>query len=250
MQTLDYQLLDDPRKQLGLIVLQSDITLEDEFRYYFADQPVSLLANRIPFENEVTPDTLRAMQGHIGNTMSLFPPDIHFDAVGYACTSGALNIGSEQIKQLVQDERETAEVTDPLLAAKRAMQHINAKRIAYLAPYSQTVSQQMLAAFEAAGIVVAASATFNESQDRLVGRIAPDCIKDAAIELCSQAENIDAVFIACTNMKCASVIPDIEAATGVTALSSNLVLAWDMARLAGCPLVAPDKAGLCAMVHN
>jgi hypothetical protein len=33
--------------QLGMIVLQSDVTIEDEFRFYFADAKVSLLVNRI-----------------------------------------------------------------------------------------------------------------------------------------------------------------------------------------------------------
>ena len=44
------------------------------------------------------------------------------------------------------------------------------------------------------------------------------------------------MFVACTNMKCADVIADIERDTGTVALSSNLVLAWDMARLANVPL--------------
>lgn len=43
------------------------------------------------------------------------------------------------------------------------------------------------------------------------------------------SSDIDAVFMACINMKCAQVIPRIERETGVAALSSNQVLlAWHM----------------------
>ena len=66
MDKINYELLArDYTKYLGLIVLQSDVTIEDEFRYYYQNQPVSLMVNRIPFENEVTAETLKKMEGHI-----------------------------------------------------------------------------------------------------------------------------------------------------------------------------------------
>ena len=102
MKKINYELLSrDHVKQLGLIVLQSDVTIEDEFRYYYAGKDVSLFTNRIPFENEVTADTLKQMEGHVGKTMSLFPLETEFDSIGYGCTSGSLHIGGDKIKQLI-----------------------------------------------------------------------------------------------------------------------------------------------------
>ena len=254
MKTLRYELLpEDDTTQLGLIVLQSDVTIEDEFRYYFEDQSVSLLANRIPFENEVTPETLKQMALHVGNTTALFPITSKFDAVGYACTSGALHIGSDRIQALVQEHRECPHVTNPMKAAITALRHIDAKNIAFLAPYSQHVSQTMIDKIQQSGITISHSATYDESQDALVGRITPQSIRQAATDLCREAAaediKIDAIFIACTNMKCARVIPEIEEETGIYALSSNLVLAWDMARLAGNPLQSTTKGKLCQPTH-
>ena len=250
MKTLDYELLpEDDKTQLGLIVLQSDVTIEDEFRYYFEDQPVSLLANRIPFEDEVTPETLKQMALHVGATTSLFPITSKFKAVGYACTSGALHIGSEKLEKLVQEQRSCNHVTNPMKAAVTALQHIDAKNIAFLAPYSQHVTQTMIDELEKHGINISHSATYNEPQDAFVGRITPKNIYEASVDLCEEAsadgQPIDAIFIACTNMKCSRVIPEIEAKTGVYALSSNQVLAWDMARLAGSPLHLKNKGRLC-----
>ena len=218
--------------RLGLIVLQSDVTIEDEFRYFFADLPVNLLVNRIPFENEVTVETLRQMQSHLTKSMSLFPLDAEFDSMGYGCTSGALHIGDSHIADLVTSTRPCKSVTNPMQAAIEAMRHIGAKRIAYLAPYSKEVSQTMVDMFESSNIAVPVARTFDEKQDMIVGRIAPSSIQQACIELCAE-EKVDAVFVACTNMKCAHIIPEIERQTGVVAMSSNQVLAWHMAKLAG-----------------
>lgn len=240
MKIASYELLDDSElKQLGLIVLQSDVTLEDEFRRYFSNSSMSILVNRIPFENEVTRETLQQMEAHIADTMSLFPLTSRFDSLGYACTSGAMHIGSKRIAQLAQQQRPCKQTSNPMDAVIKALRHIGAKKIAFLAPYSRAVSQTMVDRIESEGFSVECSATFDECEDAKVGRISPSSIFEAAVSLC-QDHQPDAVFMACTNMKCIDIIPKIEAQTGVTALSSNLALAWDMARLAGMPLNQPS----------
>lgn len=245
MEKVHYELLEPGYvKQLGLIVLQSDVTIEDEFRFYFADQPVSLLVNRIPFENEVNAETLKQMESYLGQTMSLFPIDTEFDALGYACTSGAMHIGGDKIAQLVSEHRICRQVSNPLDAAIAAFHAVNAKNIAYLGPYSEAVCSVMIDRFVEAGIQVSASASYHEPQDKFVGRISPQSIQRDAIQLANDNPDIDAVFIACTNMKCAHIIPEIEAQTGITALSSNQVLAWDMARKVGLSFGA-TKGKLC-----
>ena len=241
MQVFNYQLIPEQQvKQLGLIVLQSDVTIEDEFRDYFSGLPISLLASRIPFENVVTVETLKQMQQHIGSSVALFPSHMQFEAIGYGCTSGALHIGGDRIEQIIGQQRECRYTTDPLKAAIAAFKHIGARNIAYLAPYSQAVAQTMVDGFEQHGIKVALSATFDEDQDVNVGRISPDSIYAAAVELCHQT-SVDAVFIACTNMKCAQIIPKIERETGICALSSNLVLAWHMAYMSDSLSTAEDS---------
>ena len=233
MDKLDFKVLPaDHLRRLGLIVLQSDVTIEDEFRYYFTGLPVNLMVSRIPFENQVNVETLQAMQAHLSNSVSLFPLDAEFDCVGYGCTSGALHIGNDTIAELVSNTRPTRAVSNPMQAAIEAMRHIGATRIAYLAPYSEAVSQSMVDMFEQQGIDVLVAATFDEKQDMMVGRIDPSSIQQACIELCAK-QKVDAVFVSCTNMKCAHIIPEIERQTGVVAISSNQALAWHMAKLSG-----------------
>ncbi len=244
MNVLEFDILpEDYAKQLGLIVLQSDVTIEDEFRFYLDDVNASLLVSRIPFENSVTVESLKQMQGHLSDSMSLFPINVEFDCLGYACTSGALHIGTETITDIVSAVRPCAATSNPMHAAIAAMNHMGIGKIAYLAPYSQLVSQTMIDHFEANDIQVADAATFDEAQDKIVGLISPESIKKAATNLLGNSA-AEAVFIACTNMKCAQVIPAIEESTGVVALSSNQVLAWHMAALSNIPMSKENKGKL------
>ncbi len=245
MDKINYELLArDYTKYLGLIVLQSDVTIEDEFRYYYNDQPVSLMVNRIPFENEVTAETLKQMEGHIGKTMSLFPIETEFDSVGYGCTSGSLHIGGDKIAALISETRPSKSVSNPLRSALAAFDAVGANNVAYLGPYSEQVCGEMINHFVEAGINVSASASYDEAEDRFVGRISPESILRDAVNLVKANPQVEAVFVSCTNMKCAHVIPEIEKQTGKVALSSNQVLAWHMARQVGLTLGA-EKGILC-----
>ena len=102
----------------------------------------------------------------------------------------------------------------------------------------------MIDHFVEAGIKISASASYDEKEDRFVGRISPESILRDAINLVKANPQVDAVFVSCTNMKCAQIIPEIEKQTSKVALSSNLVLAWHMARQIGLTLGA-KKGRLC-----
>ena len=96
----------------------------------------------------------------------------------------------------------------------------------------------MINHIEAGGFTVSHALSFDEEHDQSVGRISPESIYQAAMALAAEAEagqSVDAIFIACTNMKCARVLDKITAETGITALSSNKALAWDLARSSGIP---------------
>ena len=81
------------RARIGLIVLQSDQTIEPEFASLLRGLGVVLYHARIPNAMEVTPDTLRQMERELPGTVRLLPREFCFDAIGYCCTSGAAEIG-------------------------------------------------------------------------------------------------------------------------------------------------------------
>ena len=63
-----------------------------------------------------------------------------------------------------------------------------------------------------------------------MARIDPASIRAAALSVGAGA---DAVFLSCTNLRTLDIIEDLETDLGKPVLSSNQVLAWHMAKLAG-----------------
>ena len=87
---------------IGVIVLQTDGTLEAELRRAFADPDAPIYVNRIPSAETVTPETLAQMALDLPAAAALLPASIPFRAIGYGCTSGSTVIGPERVAELVQ----------------------------------------------------------------------------------------------------------------------------------------------------
>ncbi len=72
---------------LGLIVLQADEVIEQDFRRLFSAARAAVHVTRIPSGADLTAETLAAMEAALPEAARLLPPSIDFTAGGYACTS-------------------------------------------------------------------------------------------------------------------------------------------------------------------
>jgi len=225
---------DEPR--LGLIVLQSDETIENDFRRILPSE-VTLHVSRVPSGEEVTESTLSEMEHHIGASAGLLPRPARFDAVGYGCTSGTSVIGVKTIADLVHGGADTRAVTEPVSALIAACRHLGVSRLAFLSPYVAEVSSRMRDVLAGNGIETPVFGSFETAEEAVVARITPASAARAAAEL-ARDPAVEAVFISCTNLRTLDVITEIEERTGKPALSSNQVLAWHMCRLCGLDAAA------------
>lgn len=232
MTALPYTFAADPRPKLGLIVLQADETIEDDFRALFSPSDVRLHVSRLPSGAALTPASIHQMKSAITAAASLFPEGLEFDAVGFACTSATALIGADEVGRLVQAGCETQHVTNPLSAAFAELDRVGARRIGVLSPYTEDIAADLCRSFEMAGYQVPDSRTFGEEVEANVARIAPGAILQGARDILA-AERVDAVFLSCTNLRTLSVIRQLQTETAVPILSSNLALGHHMARLAG-----------------
>lgn len=239
MKTVSFDLIGPigQKATLGLVVLQADETLEQDFRRLFQDRDVALYVSRIPSGEELSTDSIAAMEAELPRGAWLLPRAARFDALGYGCTSGTTLIGAEAVARLVRRGVETPVVTDPLTAALAALAALGVGRLGLVTPYVEEIAAPVRDAFEAAGFPVAAAVTFGEEVEARVARIAPDSIRAAAREVAA-APGVEAVFLSCTNLRTLDLINDLEAELGIPVLSSNQVLAWHMARSTGAPLAA------------
>lgn len=235
MTAFPYTVLNDDLPRLGLIVLQVDETIEDDFRRLFPLHLARLHVSRVPSGAELTPDTIADMERALPDAARLLPATQRLDVVGYACTSGTTLIGADRVRGLVKGATLAKAVTDPLTAALVQCARLGLARVGIVSPYVASVAEPIRAAFETGGVIVPDTLSFGEQVEAKVARIAPNSIADAARAL-AQRSKLDAVFLSCTNLRTLGILAPLTQELGLPVLSSNQCLAAHMGVLAN---VAP-----------
>jgi maleate isomerase len=221
------------RATLGLVVLQSDETVEPELQSSLNQEGVALYVSRIESHAEVTSETLKTMEAKLPASVALFPPSLSFDVIGYACTSGATIIGPERISQLILSPGNCKFATNPLSALIARCEDLGIKKLAYISPYIDEVSAPMRNHLEnEVGIEITKFASFEEKEEEKVARIDPQSILKACLDI-AKDDDCDAVFLSCTNLRTVDIIPQAKKTLGKPVLSSNSVLEWHMRKLSG-----------------
>lgn len=220
------------RARIGLLVLESDQTVEWEFRKLTDLPGVSVYHSRLANDATVTPETLAKMEHELPVAAELLPNYLDLSSIGYGCTSASTIIGEERVGEIFNDCHPDVPSTNPLSAAKAALKTMGVQRLALLTPYSPDVTSAMQNEFNAAGIEVKLVGSFYEESDIVVGKIDPQSILDATIKL-GQNENCDGVFISCTSLRAADIVQEAEDVLGKPVTASNHALAWHLLRLAG-----------------
>lgn len=232
MSVYSYTLAPNDTPPIGLIVLQTDETIERDMRRILGDAP--LYVTRVPSAPVVTSETLQQMANEISGAASLLPQAAEFSAIGYGCTSGTAQIGPNQIADLVKAGTATQGVTEPVSALIAACNHLGIKRLAFLSPYIAEVSGRLRNVLADADVQTPVFGSFAEEVEEKVVRIDGPSIINAARDLCADAQ-VDGLFLSCTNLRTLDVVAPLEAELNIPVLSSNLVLGWHMAQLAGMP---------------
>ncbi len=240
MQVFSFETNPRAHPVLGLVVLQADERIEADLRQLLP-APVDLLVSRVPSGLDVTPQTLARMEAELPRAAGLFPEAVEFDVIGYGCTSGAAQIGSAQVAEKLREGARAAQVTDPVNALVTSCRALGLRRLALLSPYEAAVSERLRAVLAEQGIETPVFGSFAEAEEARVARISPASIAQAARALVAEG-GIDGLFLSCTNLDTLPVIGALEREVGIPVLSSNLVLAWHMLRLAGAPGPVYDSA--------
>ncbi|WP_350333502.1 maleate cis-trans isomerase family protein [Coralliovum pocilloporae] len=220
------------RANLGLIALSTDETLEWELNRMADADGLALYTSRIPMVPSITSDTLRQMRADLPTAASLLPSSVPFDVIGYGCTSASTVIGPDGVRDAIREIFPDVQVTNPISSTIAACTALGIKRLGFVTPYVAEVSAAMRSLLEENGLTISAFGSFEEGDDRVVARITPASIRQAARTVASQAA-CDAIFISCTNLRVAGLAADLERDLGIPVLSSNLTLGWHMLQLAG-----------------
>ena len=220
------------RARIGLIVLASDQTIEHEFRKILTMPDVALFESRLYCALEINPETLKAMEGDIKPATELLVPGSRLDVVAFGCTSGGMVIGDETVFARIREARPDVACTTPMSAAFAALGALGASRVCLITPYMDSVANAMRADVREHGFEVSVAGSWSESDDRKVARISPDTIKRAVRDI-GASDLVDAVFVACTSLRVAEIVEELEAEIGKPVTGSNHALVWHCLRLAG-----------------
>ncbi len=240
MSIFPYKLVELKPTRIGVIVLQSDETIEQDMIKLRGN--ADLFFSRVPSSKEVNEATLQSMAKHITGAARLFPETAKFDAVGYGCTSGTAQIGVDTVSRLVSKGVDTAHVSEPVSALVSACNHLGLKRLAFLSPYIESVSSNLRNVMTQHGIESPTFGTFAEAKEAKVVRISGKSVMTAAQELC-KTQDVDGIFLSCTNLRTLDLIMPLEESIGLPVISSNLALAWHLGKLTGTAdaMVGPGR---------
>jgi maleate isomerase len=231
------------RAAIGLVVLATDQTMEHEFRALIRAPGVAFYESRVLNDNEITPETLRAIGPRIAPSLDLILPSLKLDVVGFGCTSATMMLGEDYVFAEIHKVRPDVACTTPVTAALAAFRALGARGIGLLTPYAPEINANLVRYFNGRGVDIAAVATFDRRDDREAARISVASI-EAAAERMAAAPGVDAIFVSCTSLRVAEAVAGIERRTGVPVTSSNHAMAWHCLRLAGIEDEAPEAGRL------
>ena len=170
------------QKKIGLIVLASDYTIDEEFRKLFPIANLDYYQARIENSPIITPETLSAMKLKISSTLKLILPGDKLDIVGYGCTSATVVLGEEEIFSSIKSVHPNAKCTTPISAALKAFEIFDVKNIAVITPYTENVNIYISEYIKKSGYNISAFGSFNEKRDPVVASIDSNSIVNGVKE--------------------------------------------------------------------
>ncbi|MDQ2051167.1 aspartate/glutamate racemase family protein [Natronolimnohabitans sp. A-GB9] len=227
--------------RLGLIVPSSNTTAEPEFRRALPEA-VTVHGARMALES-VTVDALDAMSDDAARAAELLG-HANVDVVAYACTTGSLIHGPGFDAELEDRLREAAGVPAVATARSvvRALEALEADRIAVVTPYTSDLDDKERDFLEASGVEVAAIDGRGLEANTAIGSLTPGDASRQVREFVGDADDLDAVFVSCTNYRSLAAVDELESKLGVPVITSNGATLWDACRASGLE-VALDGVG-------
>lgn len=228
--------------RIGLIVLDSDLTIEPDLRRILPED-VELHTARVVYPRRVTLENLSIASDRAVDTVEQLLP-IRPSAIAWACTSGSFSwgrAGNERLVARLQEAAGTIPATTASSAIVAAFAELGLKRPAVGSPYSAQVNERLRVFLAEHGVdpVEIRSLHASELDDYTLQDIDGDRLADFIRGLAKAGG--DSVVVSCTGLATAGIVPALEQELGIPILTSNLAITWHCWKLGGIgPLPAAD----------
>lgn len=225
----------------GAILLATDMTTERDMRALMPDG-LGSCTTRIRFENPTTPDNLARTLPYLEEAAGLLAPGADLSAIYFSCTSATIVIGLEAIARAIGAARPGVPVVTPLASAIAGYRALGVSRIAVMSPYVAETTEVVVDHFTGNGIAVDNTLVLGMADDRDMARMAPHDIVEACVA--AMSPDAEALFVSCTALPAARLVPAIEERIGRPVVTSNLAGLWRTRALSGAHPPAPELGTL------
>lgn len=241
---IDSDNVEQHRPRIGLIALASDVLVERDFWRMALAADVDIVTTRIAQSMPLTPQTLAKLEDGLPDAVQLLLPEAGLDAIVFACTSGSAIIGPAKIARHIAALRPGVAITNPATAAVEALRHLNCRRIAFIAPYTEDVAQITSGVFSDAGFSFSDRVCFGLQSDVEIATPGLAHYLRAIDEM--DTATADAIFLSCTTAATLDLIAPLEAHTGLPVITSNQAAFWHALQLMGRTAPLPGLGKLLA----
>lgn len=219
------------RAKIGLIYMASSTVMEPEF-HAMAPEGVSIHTTRIPFLNASNAGIRSMMnEGPLEDAARLLAT-APLTAAVFGGTSASFLEG-KGFNDVVADRMRSVmgdiPVTTASSAALAALRSFAVKRISFVGPYIEEVTQRGQAFFAANGFEILAADGLGITGDIELGEIPLERVYDF-VRRTTHPES-EAVFISCTNMRSVGAIQALEQDLGIPVISAIQASFWHTLRL-------------------
>ena len=186
---------------------------------------------RAAIPDSITVQSLSRHAEDLARAAATLLPDGSLDVICYACTSGSLVIGEENVFAELRKGAPVAQATSLITAVLNALRVLDAKHIAVATPYLDEINQREAEYMTAAGFEITNIQGLNLEKDSDMIRVRPEFLAEFAAS--ADTQDADALFISCGALRSLDIVDALEQRIGKPVICSNQAMMWDVLRRAG-----------------
>ena len=228
------------RARIGIVYPDTGTVMEPEC-YAMAPEGVTIHTDRLPL-SIMTVDGIGDMMKSDATercTQSLAEAPLHSIVFGGTSATFLKGMGyDEEIRARMARVSRGIPVTTTSSAALKGLRALGVRRLTFVGPYDDQVTEKGRHFFSQNGFDVLAARGMGLQKDKDVGAVTLETVYHLVKD--TTHRDSDGVFISCTNLRSVGAIADLERDLDIPVVSAIQASFWDALRIAG---VGASKPG-------